>query len=41
VPPARVAEWAGHNVEVVLRVYAQCVDGDDLAALRRIEQALG
>jgi integrase len=41
VPPARVAEWAGHGVEVLLRVYAKCVDGDDEAALRRIEQALG
>jgi integrase len=41
VPPARVAEWAGHSVEVLLRVYAKCVDGDDEAALRRIEQALG
>ena len=41
VPPARVAEWAGHSVDVLLRVYAKCVDGDDQAALRRIELALG
>ncbi len=41
VPPARVAAWAGHSVDVLLRVYAKCVDGDDQAALRRIEQALG
>ncbi len=40
VPPARVAGWAGHSVEVLLRVYAKCVDGDDQAALRRIDQAL-
>jgi integrase len=40
VPPARVAKWAGHSVEVLLRVYAKCVDGDDRAALRRIEEAL-
>lgn len=39
VPPARVAQWAGHGVEVLLRVYAKCVDGDDQAALRRIEDA--
>ncbi len=40
VPPARVAEWAGHSVEVLLRVYAKCVDGDDEVALKRIEDAL-
>ena len=39
VPPAQVAEWAGHGVEVLLRVYAKCVDGDDQLALRRIEDA--
>ena len=41
VPPARVAEWAGHTVEVLLRVYAKCVEGDDAIALNRIEAALG
>ncbi|MGH3332855.1 MAG: tyrosine-type recombinase/integrase [Nocardioidaceae bacterium] len=41
VPPARVAEWAGHSVDVLLRVYAKCVDGDDQIAMRRIEAALG
>ena len=40
VPPARVAEWAGHSVEVLLRIYANCVDGDDLLALERIGQFL-
>jgi integrase len=40
VPPARVAEWAGHGVDVLLRVYVNCVDGDDEIALRRIEGAL-
>lgn len=40
VPPARVAEWAGHSVEVLLRVYANCVAGDDEVALTRIEAAL-
>lgn len=39
VPPAQVAEWAGHSVEVLLRVYAKCIDGSDEAALRRIEEA--
>lgn len=28
VPPARVAEWAGHGVDVLLRVYANCVESD-------------
>lgn len=41
VPPARVAEWAGHSVEVLLRVYAKCVEGDDAISLTRIENALG
>jgi integrase len=40
VPPAQVAEWAGHSVDVLLRVYANCVEGDDEVALKRIEQAL-
>jgi hypothetical protein len=34
-----VAEWAGHGVEVLLRIYANCVD-DDQVALARIDQAL-
>jgi len=29
VPPAQVAEWAGHSVAVLLRVYAKCIDGQD------------
>ncbi len=40
VPPAQVAEWAGHSVAVLLRVYAKCIDGQDQAAKRRIEDAL-
>ena len=40
VPPARVAEWAGHGVDVLLRVYAKCVEGDDQIAMQRIEAAL-
>ncbi len=40
VPPQQVAEWAGHGVDVLLRVYAKCVDGDDLAARKRIEAML-
>jgi len=40
VPPARVAQWAGHTVEVLLRIYANCVDGDDRVAVQRINDAL-
>jgi hypothetical protein len=31
---------AGHGVDVLLRIYANCVDGDDHVALTRIERAL-
>jgi integrase len=41
VPPTQIAEWAGHSVEVLLRVYAKCIDGQDHAARRRIADALG
>jgi integrase len=27
VEATRVAEWAGHSVAVLLRVYAKCLDG--------------
>lgn len=41
VGPARVAEWAGHSVEVLLKIYAKCIDGEEGIALRRIGEALG
>lgn len=40
VPATQVAEWAGHSVPVLLKVYAKCLDGQDEAAKLRIEQAL-
>ena len=40
VPPTQVAEWAGHSVNVLLRVYAKCVYGQDEVARKRIEAAL-
>jgi hypothetical protein len=40
VQPAQVAEWAGHSVAVLLKVYAKCIDGQDQIAKRRIEDAL-
>ena len=41
IPPAQVAEWAGHSVAVLLKIYAKCIDGQDHIARRRIEDALG
>ncbi|GAA5130221.1 tyrosine-type recombinase/integrase [Pseudonocardia adelaidensis] len=41
VPPTQVAEWAGHSVAVLLRVYAKCLAGQEDAARRRVGQALG
>jgi site-specific recombinase XerD len=40
VPATQVAEWAGHSVHVLLKVYAKCIDGQADAARRRIEAAL-
>jgi integrase len=40
VPATQVAEWAGHSVHVLLKVYAKCIDGQDEVARRRIEDAL-
>jgi integrase len=41
VPPTTVAEWAGHSVEVLLRIYAKCLDGGDALVRRRVQAALG
>ena len=40
VPAIQVAEWAGHSVHVLLKLYATCIDGQDEAARRRIEATL-
>ena len=40
VPAPQVAERAGHSVEVLLRVYAKCLDGGEMAANVRIDAAL-
>lgn len=40
VPPTQVAEWAGHSVNVLLRVYAQVLDDREEEAKTRIAQAL-
>jgi integrase len=39
VPAPQVAEWAGHSVDVLLRVYAKCISGQKAEAMRRIEEA--
>jgi integrase len=40
VAATEMANRAGHSVEVLLRVYAKCIDGGDEAANRRIDEAL-
>jgi integrase len=40
VYPTQVAEWVGHGVDVLLRIYAKCVAGQDELAKRRISEAL-
>ncbi|MGL5824502.1 MAG: hypothetical protein ACRCYU_06665 [Nocardioides sp.] len=40
VPAPEVAAWAGHSVDVLLRVYAQCIDGQVDIIQRRVERAL-
>lgn len=41
VSPTEIAKRAGHSVEVLLRVYAKCVSGQEEIANRRIEEILG
>ncbi len=41
VPPTDVAEWAGNSVEVLLSVYAKCLDGGDAMKRKLVEAALG
>lgn len=41
VPVPQVAEWAGHSQEILLRVYAKCIDGSDELQRRRIQRFLG
>ncbi|MGH3341370.1 MAG: tyrosine-type recombinase/integrase [Carbonactinosporaceae bacterium] len=41
VPATVVAEWAGHSVQVLLEVYAKCLDGQDEIAKQQVQAALG
>ena len=40
LPAPEVAERAGHSVDVLLKVYAKCIDGDRSRVNERIEAAL-
>ncbi len=40
VPPTQVAEWAGHSLHVLLKVYAKCIDGEEEKARIRISEFL-
>ncbi len=41
VPPTTVAAWAGHSVEVLLKIYAKCLDGEAALLRQRVQVALG
>ncbi|WP_163552109.1 tyrosine-type recombinase/integrase [Candidatus Frankia alpina] len=41
VPATLVAGWAGHSVEILLKIYAKCLDGEEIRMRSRIEDALG
>ncbi|CAG6399523.1 hypothetical protein NMG29_40275 [Streptomyces cocklensis] len=41
-PPApEVAARAGHSVDVLLKIYAKCIDGQEAEINQRIMQGLG
>lgn len=40
VPATQVAEWAGHSVEILLKMYAKCIDGDAAGYRAKIDNAL-
>lgn len=40
VPPTLIAEWAGHGLDVLLRIYAKCIEGQEEIALTLIEQSV-
>ena len=41
VPATEVAAWAGHSVEVLMRVYARCVAGLEDVWIARMDASLG
>lgn len=40
VSPTRVAAWAGHGVDVLLKICAKCIDGQEDLDVRRVNRAL-
>ncbi len=40
IPPTEIAAWAGHSVEMLLRVYARCVAGLEDVWIARMEATL-
>ena len=40
VPPTEVAAWAGHSVEVLMRVYAKCMTGLEDVWISRMDDSL-
>jgi integrase len=40
VPPTLIAEWAGHGVDVLMKIYAKCIDGQEEMARRLVETAV-
>jgi integrase len=41
VPPKQVAQWAGHSVEVLQRVYSKILDGFDDTWFEKIDKVFG
>jgi hypothetical protein len=41
VPALEVAARAGHSVDVLLKIYAKCIDGQEAEMNERILQGLG
>jgi integrase len=40
VPPTEVAAWAGHSVDVLMRVYARCMTGLEYVWIARMDDTL-
>jgi integrase len=40
VPPAEIAAWAGHSVEMLMRTYARCVTGMKDVWIARMDKTL-
>ena len=40
VPAAEVAAWAGHSVEMLMRIYARCVAGLEDVWIARMDKTL-